>query len=381
MSQPFTVHQFHPHTAAGDAITQQMIFLRHALRDSGVDGEIFSMRNRAPEAFQIRPFVPARLWDCDLLLIHHSQGNPQLGTLLNMPIAKAMVYHNITPAHFFRHDAEMCRLSVEGREQLESLRQGSQVTFADSEFNAEELRAAGFGDVRLLPLFDLERPVTALESTARAAGEPATLLFVGRVCPHKNQAQLLEVLYYLNRFSGNKYRLMLVGKQDLLYRRYLDNLIALWKLEDWVEFRSGLNSVQLEATYRAADAFVCMSQHEGFCVPLVEAMRFGLPVFSVLRAAIGETLGDAGVQILSHRSDQIAEAIDVVLQDPTARETILKGQAERLRQLERAQSAAFASEQILSLLQHMRFPQRPLLNRPATARPATTEAPLESSTL
>lgn len=365
MSQPFTVHQYHPYTAPGDAITQQMVFLRHAFRDASIGGEIFSSVNYAPEAYQIRQFVPARLWDCDLLLIHHSQGNPQLDLLLNMPLNKAMVYHNITPAHFFRHDGEMSRLANQGRSQLESFRASTSLAFADSEFNAEELRAMGFADVRLLPLFDLKpNAVNSPTGPIREEGV-RTLLFVGRVCPHKNQMQLLEILYYLNRYGTTKYRLVLVGKQDLLYRRYLDELIHLWKLEDWVEFRTGLNTVQLETCYRAADAFVCVSQHEGFCVPLLEAMRFDLPVFANLRAAIGETLGNAGVQILSHRSEQIAECVDTILGDPQTLEVILNSQAERVAELEKTQCAAFAQSQIRSVLTQMRFPEKKFLELPA----------------
>jgi glycosyltransferase involved in cell wall biosynthesis len=366
LSQPFTVHQFHPHTAPGDAITQQMLFLRHALRDGGIDGEIFSLSNRAPEAFQIRKFNPARLWDCDLLLIHHSQGNPQLDTLLNMPIAKVLVYHNITPAHFFRHDAEMFRLAVEGREQLASFRGAAETAFADSQFNSEELRAIGFSDVRLLPLMDLNRAPVSMEKPARNPKDPKTLLFVGRVCPHKNQAQLLEMLFYLNRYSTLKYRLLLVGKQDMLYRRYLDQLVRLWKLEDWVEFRSGLNSVQLESTYRASDAFVCLSQHEGFCVPLLEAMRFGLPVFASLRTAVGETLGNSGAQLLSHRTDEIAEAVDTVMQDPQGLASILLSQEQRLNELSQVQCPEFARNQVGNLLQAVRFPKQNLIASQST---------------
>lgn len=352
MSQPFTVHQFHTHTAPGDAITEHMVLIRRTLKDLGIGGEIFSSFNSAPEVYQILPFVKGRLWNGDLLIIHHSQGNPKLEAILEMPIAKAVLYHNITPPAFFKHDSEAYTLCIQGREQLERLK--NLPAFSVSHYNIKELKELNYKTTAWLPLLDLS-DTPPPETTRPVKNETRQLLFIGRICPHKNQAQLIETLYFLEKSYPGSYRLVLVGKDDFLYRRYLNELIHMWGLEKSVEFKTKLSSVELETLYRQSDAFVCLSQHEGFCVPLVEAIKFGLPIFAAHRAAISETLANAGVHLISDVASEIAEAVHATLSDSKMISAVLDSQNERFQELKTEQTRFRMGAEIQNLLKKMRF--------------------------
>src|SRR5688500_4281454 len=115
--QRLTVHQFHDSFQAHDAISNQMRFVREALKDNGIGGEIFARHLKGVTGDAVR-FSPTAAWNCDLLLIHHSQGSPWLNEVLRIEVPKALVYHNITPSEYFAHDPYIQKLCLMGRRQL-----------------------------------------------------------------------------------------------------------------------------------------------------------------------------------------------------------------------------------------------------------------------
>lgn len=350
ITQKLRVHQYHDSARPHDAVTNQMRFLRLALKEIGISGEIFS-RDIKPRGWsEIRRFSPNTMWDCDLLLVHHSQGSPLLHEVLRIEVPKALIYHNITPAHFFAHDPYIQSLCRSGRHQLLRVRPEMVAAFVDSRFNGWELEELGYARPEVLPLFALEgEPPPPREKRA-----PRRLLFVGKITPHKNQALLVKTLFYLKGIWKTKASLTLVGGEDPIYGRYVRGLAKALGLEENVTFAGKLDEDGLREEYRKADAFVSVSLHEGFGIPLVEAMRAGVPVFALPCAAVPETLGNAGVQLLSRKPQRIAETIAAVLADERATEAVAESQRTRVQELRQEQSAKIAREKISRLLVTLR---------------------------
>ncbi len=352
--QKIVIHQFHPAVAFGDAVTQQMFLIRESLHKAGIGGEIFTRHWKGVSRATVKPLSRAELWDGDLLLVHHSSGDANLEEVRQLEIPKALVYHNITPPEFFRHDPfieNLCRL---GRAQLAEWSSSVVAAFADSRFNAGELQALGYPDPKILPLLDLTLEVT---QTSLAKREPGTLLFVGRLSPHKNQAALVAALFYLRRMTNRPYRLILAGTGDPLYTDYLRLLAKQLGIESEVEFPGKVSHGGLAELYQRADAFVSASLHEGFGVPLIEAMRFELPVFALPKAAIPETLGRGGVRFPSERPSEIAAFLEGAMGAKDWKETralILKEQAARLEELSAEQASARIPEVLRPVVEKLR---------------------------
>jgi glycosyltransferase involved in cell wall biosynthesis len=356
MNEPcLQVHQFHHSVSQADAVTNHLFFIQECLREIGVGGDIFAAETHQLEGNRVHPWTPDTFIDGDLLLIHHSQGNPWLREVLTAEVPKAVVYHNITPPRFFAHDpylADLCRM---GRRQLPLLRDSVLMGFAVSDYNAAELRAAGFSKVDRLPLHDLE---TAEVSAAfRRPGRTLDLLFVGKLTPHKNQALLIQTLYFLKAILQTPLRLTLVGREDRIYGEYLRLLTRALGLQKEVRFTGPVSAAQLGKYYRSANAFLCPSQHEGFCVPLVEAMLHRVPVFALPQPGVKETLRGAGVECRTQKPHELAEIIAGVLEDPHAIKAILVGQQRRLRALGQTQKAARVQSALMDILQTLKKPQ------------------------
>lgn len=345
-----SIHQFHHWTSPGDAITNQMRFLREALREAGISSEIFSKRDKCGKEIGIQRWDASKLSASDLLLIHHSQGTPDLEGVLKSTPTKALVYHNITPGKYFRHDPKVMELCVLGRQQLEAITQACRFFFADSRYNAQELEAEEITDVELLPLF-AAAPI--VDRPKRDRGRH--LVFVGRLCPHKDQALLIETMGELARISP-KARLTLVGRGDPLYAIYLRKLVRAARAEKIVDLRGAVTDAELGKIYQSADAFVCVSQHEGYCIPLVEAMRHGLPVISTMGTAITETLENAGVQAHTRDPRELAALIEAALSDDLAHQAILESQRLRYEKIRAFQREEVAVEKLRRTLQKMGVP-------------------------
>jgi glycosyltransferase involved in cell wall biosynthesis len=344
------IHQFHYNAAPKDAVTNQMIFLRQALAESGIVGNIYASEIRDADLLGVRRFDPTEARQGDLLLVHHSQGNPELTRVLDTPIPKALVYHNITPGVFYRHDRVLASLCDLGRRQLIQFRGKVTACFADSRYNAAELAEMGLPGAKELPLFDLSDERGQRRFPPKGPADGGDILFVGRIAPHKNQALLLKTQFYLSRMQRKDFRLVLVGSEDPVYADYLRLLAKALKIEDRVSFPGRVTEPELDAIYAKAAAFVSVSLHEGFGIPLVEAMRFGVPVFAFPDAAVKETLGGAGVTLRTKKPHRIAEVIAAALEDKNCVAAMLQSQAQRLEELKKIQNKTRAQRLLSSLL-------------------------------
>jgi glycosyltransferase involved in cell wall biosynthesis len=318
------VHQVLSGAGPHDAITTEALAFRSYFRGWNWGGADYAARIAPGVNGSIAQLARLRADSGDVLLIHHSAGMPRLHELLALPNPKLLLYHNVTPAAWLWDHAPLVGVHCAiGREQLRELAGAVDVAASDSEFNAAELRARGAARTEVIPLLvDLERLAPAPQSAGGGTGEAGdapAILFVGRLSPHKRQDELIRVFaqYRLHRAPGA--RLMLVG--DPITSAYAESLHSLAGAlaPGAVTIESGLEARELGDRYRSASAFVCLSEHEGFCIPLLEAFHLGLPVIARPAGAIPEVAGDAALLVEDRDPAVIAELVNLVVGDPELR--------------------------------------------------------------
>lgn len=302
-------HQILVSGAPGDAITNQAFELRALLRRAGAS-EIFALHVHpavSNEIHDLRAYVRAAEPDhSDVLIYHASIGEPDVfGFLLARRERLVLVYHNISPSSAFRpYDEAFADLLDHGRNELALLRDRAMCALADSEFNASELRDLGYADVRHAPLIVDPAVLLGVEPDADLMRELEALdgpviLSVGQMLPHKRHDLTAQAFHVLGTYKDPRAHCFLVGSirtsgYGPVLRQYVRELnIPRLRLTGAVSLE------QLAAYYRRANLFVTFSEHEGFCVPLLEAMAFNIPVVVRAQEAIVETAGDAALLLTS----------------------------------------------------------------------------------
>ncbi|GGF13595.1 hypothetical protein GCM10011611_19160 [Aliidongia dinghuensis] len=329
--RPHKVHQFHSGSAVGDAVTNSMFLIQAQLRAMGYESDIF-VEHRAPD-------LADRLLEIDdlpqhadyALIVHHSMGYDAFGRILALPVRKVLMYHNITPSEFL-DDSQSTRAYAElGLRQLEQLRPHVSAALAASEYNALELRAYGYDAPIACPLlFDASALIAkAGERPNRRANAPFTILFVGRVVASKGQAELVDAFAEFRRAWGEPCRLVLVGRAaapDAPYPTEISRRITQHGLQDEVFLTGPVSDSELHAWYGEADVYVSLSKHEGFGVPLIEAMAHDVPVIAWPCGAVPYTLGGAGVLLADRSPGTVAAAILDLAASPERRREIVARQ-------------------------------------------------------
>jgi glycosyltransferase involved in cell wall biosynthesis len=325
----------------GDAVTNDVLELDRRLKAWGFDARIYasSIEPRLGDVGQpdaaYEPFLAER---DDLLIYHYSIYNANLHLYKRTAGRKLVIYHNITPAEYFHgfdaHLESLCRL---GRLALPELRD-CDLALAVSEFNRRELVAAGIPEERtaVLPLLlnlaalNAAAPSAAVERKVQAAGRPG-FLYVGRVAPNKRCEDLIKLLHVYRHSLAADAHLWLVGSRSLPgYTRFLEALIDRLDLKGAVTFADRVTLGELRTYYECCDVFVYASRHEGFGVPLLESMHFGLPILAYRAAAVPETLGSAGVMFSAWEYEAVAEMLHQMVSDTDLRRRVAAGQRRRL---------------------------------------------------
>ncbi len=333
------IHQLVAGFRRGDAISNEALLMRSLFRKWGYASEIACASGAVSpddEDGIIRlDSLRARIRPEDTAILHLSIGCEANLVFPTLPCRRVILYHNITPSRFFeRIDSVAAGHLAEGRRQAAALAGAADINLADSAFNAAELAAMGYRDPRVLPLMiDLAGAHQDVSPTYAARYQDGALnvLFVGRVAPNKRHDELLRVFHDLQHYVEPFSRLLLVGPYGgaEAYHTLLMGQAYTLDLRR-VIFTGSVTQPELNACYRAATVFLCMSEHEGFCAPLLEAMHHDLPVVAVGDAAVPETLGGAGVLFHERNYPLIAETIGRIARDPALREAIVAGQRKRL---------------------------------------------------
>ena len=332
------VHQFTAVLAGRDAVGGHTIELNRLLLEMGCEASIYAAHLHADVRRLGRDFRRHRDDpEPDLIIYQASTGTPVADYLLSRRDKLVLDYHNMTPPEFF--DPWEPALGAElyhGRRQLAGLARRTVLGLADSEFNARELVEAGVGEVVVAPiLFDgsvfAGVDEVAVERFRAESGSGPVWLFVGRLAPNKAQHDVIAAFAAYRSEVGVGARLVLVGASSSgLYGSALEELAVSLGVGDSVVFAGSVPSGELAAWYRVADVFVCLSEHEGFCVPLLEAMHHRLPVVAFDSSAVPETLAGAGLVVGDKSPMVVAEAVARVVSDSEVAGRLVARGVERL---------------------------------------------------
>lgn len=335
--------------ANGDAISNEVRVMRALFRSWGYESQVYSEQKRIlPELRGEARDLAASRGDFhpeDVVLLHLSIGSDVNDLFPGLPGRKAILYHNITPPDSFRGvQDQTAHLLARGRQQAQALAGVAEVVMADSRFNAEEIAGMGHAQVQVLPLmldFSALRTKPDRRILRQYRDGMVNLLFVGRCAPNKRIEDLLNAFYYFQRYVQPASRLIHVGSYAGMEQYHALLLTRARELQlKNVELVGSVRQDELNAYYKVAHAFLCMSDHEGFCIPLLEAMTHDVPVVAYAAGAVAETLDGAGVLVREKRFDLIAETLGRVVADGPLRTAILKGQRERLVRYEKQDLAA-----------------------------------------
>ena len=333
------IHQWVPAAHRGDAIGDSARTVRGLLRGLGHESEIFALSIDDDLRGDVLPFHDAGAARGDVTIFHFALPSPMTEAFAGLKGARVLQYHNITPAAFFApYDAGLFRLAALGRRELATLAGRVDLSLGDSEFNREELAALGFAPTAVMPIaVNTERITSAPRRPAleRILSDGLiNILFVGRIVPNKRIEDHIRLAEMYKRYIDSYYRFIFVGRHDGLPRYYAQvrGLIAEYEmLPDRFWFTGPVPDEDLAAFYRWSDAYVSLSEHEGFCVPLVEAMAADVPIVAYAAGAVPETLGGAGLLFAPKDLEVAAELLGSVVYDREVRSRVLEGQRRRLQ--------------------------------------------------
>lgn len=333
------VNQWVPAAHRGDAIGDSARRVRGLLRGLGHQSEIYAMTMDDDLRGDVLPWTDSSAKRGDLTIFHFALVSPMTAEFARLPRGRVLQYHNVTPAHFFApYDANIFRLAALSREDLRTLVGHTDIALGDSEYNRQELADLGFTNTGVFPIaVDTERitnapRVPSLEFLL-TDGPLLNFLFVGRIAPNKKIEDHIRMAEHYKRYVDTAYRFIFVGKTDAIPRYYntIRKLVNEYEmLEDRFIFTGPVPDADLATYYRTAHVYVSLSEHEGFCVPLLEAMAADVPVLAYSCTAVPDTLGGAGVQFAPKDLEYAAELLGELAYNDTLRAQVIAGQRARL---------------------------------------------------
>ena len=325
-----------PSITTGDAVGNDVLGMCHVLLKHGCDVRLFAEgwtidKPRVSPVKQVEGFLKK---SNDILIYHYSRGwDPGLELLRELKCRKVVKYHNVTPPDFFySYSADFANISSIGRRQLQPVAQsGCDAYLSASAYNMRELLAAGASTSNsfVVPPFHhidrLDSVKPDMKLLDRYRDGKTNICMIGRISPNKNHLALIEAFAaYHHEYNSNS-RLLIVGKEDLRLHKYsalLRELTWRLKLDRSVIFTGEVSDSELKTLYLAAHVFVITSEHEGFCVPLVEAMAMKLPIVGFASTAIPETVGPAGLVWEERNPYLLAESIESIVNDKSVSQTL-----------------------------------------------------------
>ena len=340
-----TVHQVVPTISPRDAVGNHTLALREILRDLGFDSQIYSMF-RHPELTSDTHHIDHLPQTSDVLIYQFSIGSPVADRWARHSAFKIANYHNITPLSLVGKWDGLLAAEVQlGREQMARYAEICDHVICDSDFNKSEMEELGYRSTKTIPvLFDQLRgdPDQSKLSKLKRTRSGTQILFVGRIAPNKAHHDLVAAVKTLREVHGDDAHMHFVGTDGPpSYKKVVENIVKHANMRDHVTFHGSVSSAELIAHYQAADVFCCLSDHEGFCVPVIEAMHHGLPVVAFDCSAVGETVASGGLLLTDKSPLVVASAIFKVSNE--------RDLADRLRAAGRRRSKAFATETVKKL--------------------------------
>jgi glycosyltransferase involved in cell wall biosynthesis len=334
------VHQVLATLGYGDAIGHETVGIQKTLRAAGYESEIF-VETADPRLEELtidyRDMV-GNVGPEDVLIHHFSIGSRASRTAYALPGRMALVYHNITPPEYFIGvHKDLVKLCFRGRRELTAYIGRSALALGDSEYNRVELEALGFAATGVLPVVPDFSHLDVAPDRALASGfddEWTNVMFVGRVIPNKKFEDVIRAFHAYRSRHNPRSRLLLVGSYSGFerYLAMLHSLVARLGTPD-VHFLGHVSNEELSALYDVADLFLCASEHEGFCVPLIEAFYKGVPVLAYAATAVPATMDGGGVLYDVKDPACVARLMEAVLDDPDLESAVLSSQDAALARL------------------------------------------------
>ena len=329
------INQFHSGTAIGDAITNQMLSIQKLLQKEGYTSEVYTENVAKGLEKNVKNIKTYKGNKENILFVHHSMGFDIFDYIVQLPDKKALIYHNITPERFF--DDEHTKMYIrKGLKQAKVYKDYLDYFIAASNYNRKELISMGHKNIDVMPVQISVDRFNNIKSNKNILKNNKTIniLFVGRLVRNKCQHEVIKsfAAYYKN-FNQNS-RLFLVGDDSITkYIKEINELTRNIGIHKNVFITGKVSEEELKAYYEIADVFLCMSEHEGFGVPLLESMKMGVPVIAYKSSAIAETMNGAGILVTEKNSDIIGSLINEIITDKYLNNTVIKKQYERIERL------------------------------------------------
>jgi len=332
------INQWVPAAHRGDAIGDSARRVRDLLRGMGHESDLFALTMDDELDGDVRRFDDPASQRGDLTIFHYALPSPMTAAFARLSRGRILQYHNVTPAAFFApYDPALFRLASLGRTELATLVGHVDLALGDSEYNRRELESLGFQPTGVFPIaVDTSRVTQRADRPALDAildDGLVNFLFVGRIAPNKKIEDHIRLAEVYKRYVDAYYRFIFVGRCDVVPKYYsmVRALMSEYRLlNDRFVFTGPVPDAELAVYYRHAAVYVSLSEHEGFCVPLIEAMAADVPVLAYAAAAVPDTLGGAGVQFAPKDLEVAAELLGALAFDDDLRTAVIAGQRRRL---------------------------------------------------
>jgi glycosyltransferase involved in cell wall biosynthesis len=349
-----------PSFTTRDAVSHDVLGMHETLRRMGevrIFAEGWTVKSPSISSYdRIGSFVKERN---DIVIYHHSRGwEPALDLWPQLTCRKILRYHNITPPDFFtRYNQNMASTCLAGRQEIKALVAGCDLFLGTSGYTAGELIAEGADESRcfVVPPFHRANELSAINSDAtvltRLQNGNVNLCTVGRIAPNKGHVDLLAAFAVYHHDYNNQSKLSIVGKRETRLANYMAVLQATairLNVDHAVTFTGDVSEAVLKAQYNASDIFVTTTEHEGFCVPLVEAMVLGVPIVAYSTPAVTETIGKAGIVWKQRNPVLLAESVSAVIADQSLRNRLKVAGQRRYEECFAPQRIAARLNQVLN---------------------------------
>ena len=327
-----SIHQFSPSAARGDGIGNGMFYLQKILLDLGFISNIYAENIESSLKGEVISYKKIDKKDnTQILLIHYSIYYDFSQWIDKLDMRKIMIYHNITPYQFFKKGTILYKLCKKGIEYLPELSNRVEGAIGDSNLNSRELIEHNFKNVKTIPLLiDTKKILSAKWDNKLFAkiADDFNIIFIGRVAKNKAQHDLIEIANIYRKISDSFKLYIIGGVTDSHYKDELESLILKHGLEEYIVLTGKVSNEQLFAYYRGANLFLCMSEHEGFGIPLIESMLFNLPIIAYDSSNIKDTLNGGAILFNKKSYSDIAATIHLIRTNRAFRRAVIQTQIE-----------------------------------------------------
>ncbi|MCD4678021.1 MAG: glycosyltransferase [Desulfobacula sp.] len=352
------IHQLVPSLNYGDAIGNDVLEIRTILQKWGYKSDIYVQfvdPKLSKIAKKFKKFKKVSSSE-NILIFHFATGSDLSEFIKTCPDKKIIIYHNITPySYFIGINDSVADTLMKAKNEIKGLAEVADLALGVSKYNQKELIELGFKNTGVLPIIvDFRKYNQAPDQIIlnKFENDYTNFIFVGRLAPNKKQEDIIKCFYYYNKSINSKSRLFLVGSYNSTekYHVQLHELVERLNLKENVYIVGHVSFEELLAYYKLADIFISMSEHEGFCVPLLESMYFEIPIIAFNSTAIPQTLNGAGVLVNKKRYKEVAELAHIIVKDEKLRDIIIRSQRAQLEQFEKTNVETMLNDYIKKVM-------------------------------